>query len=364
MTNLSPPDESYNESLPDHRWHNDFTWEQLPDWIKKNSKYANRLWKGEDVVGKNVRYRISHGKLSRKLRDHITPAQQRRARVMPNRNNNVPMNMTPQTKKGTGLGGILTGREEATSLRNKYQPELDNANAALINEVHHVEREARRLTLDYYNQAQALKADIKTRLTERKVLFDTLDAQIDKERGQEYELFKVKPQGTNITADRLPGEVRIGGLGSVGVVNTAPLKYLERYPAMASTPFIRDIINKIELKEGEIRNKAESYHRAIAGFNKSLPEYKTHVIKCEENLARYRKILKDGTELVNNTRYVKSLLFKMLPQKEKDNILLQTLTHTTEKWERLIEEFKHDLSQWQAQPFTELTYDETPETNR
>jgi len=58
----------------------------------------------------------------------------------------------------------------------------------------------------------------------------------EKERGQEYELFKIKPQGTNITADRLPGEVHIGGLGSIGVVNTASLKYLERYQQCLQHP--------------------------------------------------------------------------------------------------------------------------------
>ena len=363
MTKISAPTEQYHETLPDHNWHCDITWDQLPDWIKGDSKYANRLLRGELVDGKNVKYRINHGKLTRRLQDHIMPIQQRRPSEVKH-NNNVPMNKTSQTEKGTGFLGRLSKREEATSLRNKYQTELDNANAALVNEVHHVERKIRNVTLDHYNQAQALKADIKTRLTERKSLFDTLDAQIEKERGQEYELFKIKPQGTNITADRLPGEVHIGGLGSVGVVNTAPLKYLERYPSMASTPFVRDIISKIELKESEVRNKAESYHRAIASFNRSMPEYKTHVIKCEENLARYHKILKEGSDLINNCSYVKGVWFRMLSQKEKDAILLQTLPHTTEKWEHIIEEFKHDLSQWQAQPFTELTYSETPESER
>jgi len=278
-------------------------------------------------------------------------------------NNKVPMNMTPPTTKGTGLLGRISRREEATSLRNKYQTELDNANAAVVNEVHHVERESRKVTLDYFNQAQALKADIKTRLTERKALFDILDTQIEKERGHEYEMFKIKPQGTNVTADRLSGEVRIGGLGSVGIVNTAPLRFLKQYPTMASTPFIRDIIGKIEIKESEVRRKAESYHQAIAGFNRSIPDYKTHVMKCEDNLARYRKILAEGSDLINNCSYVKSAWFRMLSQKEKDAILLRTLPHTTEKWEHLIEEFKNDLSQWQAQPLTELEY-ENPESER
>jgi len=46
MTRLSNPDEQYHETLPDHKWHNDLTWEQLPDWVKGNSSNANKLLHG------------------------------------------------------------------------------------------------------------------------------------------------------------------------------------------------------------------------------------------------------------------------------------------------------------------------------
>lgn len=369
MTHISAPTEPYYNALPDHNWHNDLTYDQLPDWIKGNSKYANLLLGGKQVVGKNVCYQIKHGKLMRRLRNHIIPVQQQRRNngkskddnrrsAMTQQNKDVPMFTTPKTTKGTGLIGRITGREEAASLRNTYQTELDNANAALVNEIHHTEGVNRRKALDYYHQAQALKEDIKVRQAERKALVDALDAQIEKERGHEYEMWKQSPQGLRInTTEGLKTEVSQAGLGVVGTITPAPvLKYLEQYPKSAATSFVIEIIGKIESKEGEIRKKAEAHNQSVASFNHELPFYEKNVLKCEENLRRYNKILKEGTDKINGCRYVKSPAFKMLSQKEKDGILLQTLPHTIEKWERIIELFRNDLIQWQKQSFTELSY--------
>ena len=134
MARISAPTEPYHNALPDHNWHNDLTYDQLPDWIKGNSKYANLLLGGKQVVGKNVCYQIKHGKLTRRLRNHITPVRQQgrtngkneddnRRSSMTQQNKGVPMFTTPQTTKGAGIIGRITGREEATTLRNTYQTE-------------------------------------------------------------------------------------------------------------------------------------------------------------------------------------------------------------------------------------------------
>jgi len=266
-------------------------------------------------------------------------------------------NATPQVRGGNRF----VGSEEAITLRNKYQTELDNANAALINQVHHTENENRRKILDYYNQSQALKADIKARQDERTALIDKLENQIDKERGQEFRMWEKSPQGLRInTTQGLRNETSQSGIGIVGTINPSPvLKFLEQYPKLASTPFIREMLDRIERLEGEIRRKAESYHQSVAGFNRELPSYEKNVLKCQENLSRYHRILDEGTNKIDNCRYVnhgKGLFFKMLSQKEKDNILLQTLPHVTEKWESMIALFKKDLDQYQSRSFTELPY--------
>lgn len=73
-TDLNKPIEPYHKLLPDHGWHNDLTWDLLPDWIKNNPQLIARLKRGEQVVGKNVRYRFVANRLIRRLRDRITVA--------------------------------------------------------------------------------------------------------------------------------------------------------------------------------------------------------------------------------------------------------------------------------------------------
>jgi len=74
-TNLADkPFEPYHKQLPDHGWHNDISWEQLPDWIKKNAQLMTRLRRGEQIIGRNVRYKMVANKLIRRLRYRVPVA--------------------------------------------------------------------------------------------------------------------------------------------------------------------------------------------------------------------------------------------------------------------------------------------------
>ncbi len=68
------PSEPFHRLLPDHGWHNDLSWDQLPTWIKSNPKLMASLKGGEQVVGKNVRYKFVANKLIRRLRDRVPVA--------------------------------------------------------------------------------------------------------------------------------------------------------------------------------------------------------------------------------------------------------------------------------------------------
>ncbi len=65
------PAEYYHRLLPDHGWHNDITWEQLPNWITINPRLIARLKRGEQVIGRNVRYRLVANMLIRRLRYRV-----------------------------------------------------------------------------------------------------------------------------------------------------------------------------------------------------------------------------------------------------------------------------------------------------
>ena len=83
LTRRQPTDkpiEQYHRLLPDHGWHNDLGWEQLPRWIKTNPKLIARLKRGEQVIGKNVRYKFVANRLIRRLRYRMPVAGHYRGR--------------------------------------------------------------------------------------------------------------------------------------------------------------------------------------------------------------------------------------------------------------------------------------------
>ena len=68
------------QKLLDHEWHNDTSWEQLPAWIGKNARLLAKLRHGEELVGRNVRYRVVGRTLMRRLRwsvSVVAPSQER-----------------------------------------------------------------------------------------------------------------------------------------------------------------------------------------------------------------------------------------------------------------------------------------------
>jgi uncharacterized protein with FMN-binding domain len=274
--------------------------------------------------------------------------------------NNMPYKhipIKPSTSKNND-GNWITGSRDAKYLHNKYQTELDNAHIALVNMIHHIEDENRKKALRFYNEAQALREDIKAHQAERTSLYEALDAQLEKELGQEYKMWKTSPQGLRInTKEGLKSDTVQAGIGVVGNINPTPiLRYLERYPELSAKSRFSEITSKIKEKEREIRTKTEACNRAISGFNNELPFYDKNVIKCQDNLNRYFKILEEGNEKINSCRYIKSSFFKILPEDKKDEIRLNTLTHPMDKWKNMLALFKEDLSKYQKQHLSQLSY--------
>lgn len=75
----------------------------------------------------------------------------------------LPHNTTKMVKDEDGLWGKITGRRDVVYLRNKYQTELDNAYADLINMVHFIEEDLQKLR-GAYDNSQRLKKSVEARV--------------------------------------------------------------------------------------------------------------------------------------------------------------------------------------------------------
>lgn len=68
---LLAPTELYHEWLPDHEWHCDLDWADLPSFIRSSPRLTEMLRRGEEVNTKHLSYRIKDGRLARKLHDDL-----------------------------------------------------------------------------------------------------------------------------------------------------------------------------------------------------------------------------------------------------------------------------------------------------
>lgn len=248
-------------------------------------------------------------------------------------------------------GNILTGSKDAIFLRNRYQTELDNAHAAFVNMVHHIEDNERSQIIHYFHLSERLEKDITAHISERDNLYKSLDELLEKELGQEYSMFKLKPQGLSVTTSKLSGGTHIQGFGSSGIVNTAPLRYLEKYPDLQTKSSFASIMHKINEKEREIRNKAESFNESISHFKATLPHYESDVNKCDSKLIFYNNILNEWNDKRSNCKYFNSAWFKLLTLEKKTRLLPDTLTHRIQQFTNSLNIFKSEVTHYKSHKY-------------
>jgi len=241
-------------------------------------------------------------------------------------------------------GNILTGSRDAVFLRNKYQTELNNAHAALVNMLHHVEDDERLKITKFVYEAEKLESDILAHTAERENLYSSLDELLEKELGQEYSMFKMKPQGASVTAEKLGASVHIGGgLGGTNISNAASIRYLEKYPELQTKASFSTILHKIQDKEREIRQATEKCNQEIAWFKSTIPWLESDLAKCTDKLAVYRSLLSEWEKERKSCRYFQSTWFRLLPADKKAELLPDTITHRVDQFTHSLDMFQQEL---------------------
>lgn len=265
----------------------------------------------------------------------------------------MPFKQAPfNTTKQSSGGNILTGSRDAVFLRNKYQTELDNAHAALVNMLHHVEDDERLKITKFVHEAEKLERDILAHTAERDNLYSALDELLEKELGQEYTMFKMHPQGASVIANKLGANVHVGGgLGGTSVSNAAPLRYLEKYPELQTKTSFSAILHKIQDKEKEIRQATERYNQEIAWYKSTIPWLESDLLKCSEKLSAYHLLFAEWERERQSCRYFHSMWFNLLPADKKADLLPNTITHRVDQFTHTLEMFQRELVEYKNHRF-------------
>ena len=129
--------------------------------------------------------------------------------------------------------GVVSGRRNTLFLRNKYQTELDNANAAVVDMVHYCQEQDDELK-QAFNKAQGIKASISAHEKERESAYDALGNLLNKETNFEKEMHKettgmYKELSKNQSTKNVKVKQRM--VHSDNEMNFASMmKYLDKYP--------------------------------------------------------------------------------------------------------------------------------------
>jgi hypothetical protein len=262
----------------------------------------------------------------------------------------VPFNTT---KLITNKGNILTGSHDAIFLRNKYQPELDNAHAAIVNQVHYVEERSNEAK-ELFNKAQGLKRNIEAHISERGSLYETLGNLLNKETNFEFEMWRTTQQNNKVTQLNIKQKFSDSDVDEMRF--DSMLEYLKQYPTYASKTTFKDIIDKIQAKEGEIRKEKEYYITTVSEYNTQLSTFEKELIKAGDKFNAYDKVFKEGTEKLANTRYRDSIFYKLASEKNKAEVNLDTLSHRVEQFQNTLDLIKNDYALYKSRNLTELEY--------
>lgn len=255
------------------------------------------------------------------------------------------------------LIGKVTGKSDAVFLRNKYQMELDNANAAVVNQVHYLEDKNKNLKGAYGN-AQRLKRDIDAKLEKRKYLYDKLESMLATEKGHEKEMWfetlhaRIEEyKGRNISIYQRNRNSDIDGISIGGQSN-----YPKHYSDSKLQPHYKELVNNIDTIENEVVHIRQQYNSAVSEYNYLLSLFEKDILKCDEKLDSYDMILQEGNEKLKLCGYHSSMFYKMATEKTKSETNLDTLHHRIKQFKNTLGVIKKDLFAYNGRNFVEMEY--------
>lgn len=253
--------------------------------------------------------------------------------------------------------GIITGKNDAKFIRNQYQIELDNANAAIVNIVHYIEEGMKKLN-GAYDNSQRLKKNIEAHFEERKMLYESLENLLSNEKCHEKEMWfetlksriqEVKDKDITVIQKNKDTDIESMNVGS-------SLDYPIAYPDSKIKQRYEKILKDIEWKERELRKEKEKYNNAVSKYNYYLSFFEKHIKKAEDKFAVYNTIFKEGKQKLTNCRYYQSIYYKLSSEKSKSEVTLDTLSHRVEQFKNTLEIIKRELSQYRGKTFVEMQY--------
>lgn len=257
------------------------------------------------------------------------------------------------TKEIPAQGSVISGRPDAIFLRNRYQKEIDNTYAGVVNAVHFLEEKNDELK-QIFNKSQSFKHDIEAHEKERANLFNSLGNVLNKETDFEKKMWETTQKGRKVKSVTIKQKFKDSDVDEMRY--DSMLEYLKQYPEYGSKSTFRKITDKIDEKERELRHQKKEYHKAVSDYNHLRSTFEQDIRKAEDNFAEYERILEEGEKKLSETRYRRSVFYKVASAKVQAEVNLDTLSHRIKKFRNTLEIIKREHSQNKGKELVELAY--------
>jgi len=104
-----------------------------------------------------------------------------------------------------------------------------------------------------------------------------------------------------------------------------------------------EIKNDIQLTkdlENNIEKKKSIYRENVTHLRNYFEQFKLELIKCETKYNAYNKILAEGKEQLNSSRYRGSIFHSILTEQQKSELEIDTLKHRVEQVEQTLAHYR------------------------
>jgi hypothetical protein len=236
----------------------------------------------------------------------------------------------------------ITGKKDALFLKGRYQDRLDHQYSALVEKrdwlymMEHKLKNARK-------EMQRLGADIEADEEERKKLYFSLNDLLDKEMKHEGGMFeKYVPAIENNSFSQhqrfKDSDIEEAIFGNV-------MSFLDKYPEYRTKDSFRNLINQIERVESGIKTTKKQMNSAVADALTEISYFPSNILDFRLILSEYKNILAEANQRIGNCRYVKSFLFNLASEEDKQNVLMDTLYYNPEQFEKTVDVLESEVKQ-------------------
>ncbi len=255
--------------------------------------------------------------------------------------------------------GIISGRKNTIFLRNKYQTELDNANAAVVDMVHYCQRRSEELK-ESFNKAQGIRASIKPHEKERENAYTSLGNLLNREKG--FEAFMHKETSgmyKNVFSNRPAKSIKIKqkiNNSDNEMIFASMVKYIKKYPEYQTKSSFKRIYDKILEQEKEIREIEVASKKAVSAYHNCLTPFEINVQKANDKIKMYHQLLEEGQRKIDETRYKRGIFYKLTSERKRNEANLDIIKHRMSQFENTLKIIEDELSQYEGIKFKEMEY--------